>query len=106
MEEEMRLVVLGEMHSAGQLATLAGCGIDDIRRDLDQRVAYGRILSVRHEGVVGMGKTGPSEKLEEQTQFGWMTPLPSFCHERIESFSLCVKGRSFKSLDNGTANVG
>jgi hypothetical protein len=51
MQEEMRRVVLGEMHSAGQRATLAGRGTNEIQRDLDQWAADGRILSVRHEGV-------------------------------------------------------
>ena len=51
MQEEMRRVVLGEMRSAGQLAALAGRSTNDIRRDLDQCAADGRILSVRHEGV-------------------------------------------------------
>lgn len=51
MQEEMRRVVLGEMRTAGQLATLAGRGTNDIRRDLDQWAADGRILSVRHEDV-------------------------------------------------------
>jgi hypothetical protein len=51
MQEEMRRVVLGEMRTAGQLATSAGRGTDDILRDLDHWVADGRILSVRHEGV-------------------------------------------------------
>jgi hypothetical protein len=51
MQEEMRRLVLGEMRSAGQLAALAGCGTNEIRRDLDQWAADGRILSVRHEGV-------------------------------------------------------
>jgi hypothetical protein len=50
MQEEMRWVVLGEMRTAGQLATLAGRGTNEIRRDLDQWAADGRILSVRHEG--------------------------------------------------------
>ena len=40
-------MVLGEMRTAGQLATLAGCGTNEIRRDLDQWAADGRILSVR-----------------------------------------------------------
>jgi hypothetical protein len=51
MQEEMRRVVLGEMRTAGQLATLAGRGTNDIRRDLDQWAADGRILSVWHEDV-------------------------------------------------------
>lgn len=51
MQEEMRRVVLGEMRTAGQLATLASRGTNEIRRDLDQWAADGRILSVRHEGV-------------------------------------------------------
>lgn len=51
MQEEMRRVVLGEMRSASQLATLAGRDTDEIQRDLDQWVADGRILLVRHEGV-------------------------------------------------------
>jgi hypothetical protein len=50
MQEEMRRVVLGEMRTAGQLATLANRGTNEIRRDLDQWAADGRILSVRHEG--------------------------------------------------------
>ncbi len=50
MQEEMRRVVLGEMRTAGQLATLAGRGTNDIRRDLGQWAADGQILSVRHEG--------------------------------------------------------
>jgi hypothetical protein len=51
MQEEMRRQVLGEMRPAGQLATLAGRSTNEIRHDLDQWVADGRILSVRHEGV-------------------------------------------------------
>ena len=51
MQEEMRRVVLGEMRPAGQLAALAGRGANEIRRDLDQWTADGRILSVRHEGI-------------------------------------------------------
>ena len=50
MQEEMRRVVLGEMRTAGQLATLAGCGANEIQCDLDQWAADGRIVSVRHEG--------------------------------------------------------
>jgi hypothetical protein len=51
MQEEMRRVVLGEMRPADQLAALVGRGTDEIRQDLDQRAADGRIFSVRHEGV-------------------------------------------------------
>jgi hypothetical protein len=39
------------MCPVGQLATLAGRGTNEIRRDLDQWAADGRILSVRHESV-------------------------------------------------------
>ncbi len=51
MQDEMRQQVLGEMRSAGQLATLAGRSATEIRRDLDLWAADGRILSVRHKGV-------------------------------------------------------
>lgn len=51
MQEGMRRAVLGEMRSVGQLATLTGRGTNEIRRDLDQWAADGRILSIRHEGV-------------------------------------------------------
>ncbi len=51
MQDEMRRVVLGEVRPAGQLATLTGRGTNEIRRDLDQWAADGRIVSVRHEGV-------------------------------------------------------
>jgi hypothetical protein len=51
MQEEMRRVVLGEMRPADQLAALVGRGTDEIRQDLDQQAADGRIFSVRHEGV-------------------------------------------------------
>ena len=51
MQEEMRRVVLGEMRTAGQLATLADRAINALQSDLDQWAAEGRILSVRHESV-------------------------------------------------------
>jgi hypothetical protein len=51
MQEEMRQVVLGEMRTAGQLATLAQLDIDEIQPNLNQWAADGRILSVRHEGI-------------------------------------------------------
>ena len=51
MQEEMRRMVLGEMRTAGQLATLAGRGTNNIRRDLDLWAADGRILSIQLEDV-------------------------------------------------------
>jgi hypothetical protein len=50
-QEDLRRVVLTEMRSADQMASLAGRSACDMRRDLHQWKADGRILSVQHEGV-------------------------------------------------------
>lgn len=44
-------MVLGEMRPAGQIASLAGRGINEILRDLNEWAGDGQIISVRHEGV-------------------------------------------------------
>jgi len=51
MQEEMRRVVLGEMRQAGQLAIMADRDNNEMRHDLDQWAADGRIPWVRHQGV-------------------------------------------------------
>ena len=51
MEEETRRAVLAEMRPAQELATLAGCGAEEMRGQLERWKAGGRIFSVEHEGA-------------------------------------------------------
>lgn len=51
MKAEVRRAVLAGMRQAEQLAALGGRDSEEMRRDLEQWTAQGRVLSVEHEGV-------------------------------------------------------
>jgi hypothetical protein len=89
-QEDSRHVVLTEMRSADELASLSGRSASDMRRDLDRWKADGRIFSIRDEGVeyFALFALDPAEEYRPYPAVARVIEILSEVFSREESYGL------------------
>ena len=88
--EDSQHVILTEMRSADELASLCGRSASDMRRDLDRWKADGRIFSIRDKGVeyFALFALDPGEEYRPYPAVTRVIEILSEVFSRDESFGL------------------